>query len=125
MSGPGVFHLDATQGPTDQFGYFLVAATGAEPGISVSQGMLCLSPPFGRYTATAGAGLNSLGRFDATGVMQNLVGTSSTGTGFDVPAALPAPPGGTILPGSTWDFQLWFRDLGGASNFSDAISVDF
>lgn len=125
MSGPGVFHLDATQGPIDQFGYFLVAATGAEPGISVSQGMLCLSPPFGRYTSTAGSGLNSLGRFDANGVMQNLVGTSSTGAGFDVPATLPAPPGGTILPGSTWDFQLWYRDLGGASNFSDAISVDF
>jgi len=38
------------------------------------------------------------------------------------------PPGGEILPGSTWNFQGWFRDpaAGGANfNLSDAASITF
>jgi hypothetical protein len=68
--------------------------------------------------------LNSIGRFDAGGVFQNLAGTSTVGSGFDLPATLPSPPGGTINPGATWNFQLWYRD-GAASNFSDGILVMF
>ena len=62
--------------------------------------------------------------FDASGTLVNLFGTSSTGTGFDVPAVLPSPPGGIINAGQTWHFQLWYRD-GVASNFSDGLSVTF
>jgi hypothetical protein len=47
------------------------------------------------------------------------------GTGFDVLPVLPTPPGGVIVSGATWNFQLWYRDVGGASNFSDGISVTF
>jgi hypothetical protein len=38
------------------------------------------------------------------------------------------PPLGQILPGSTWNFQFWFRDWaagGSGSNLSDAIAVTF
>ena len=38
------------------------------------------------------------------------------------------PPAGEILPGSTWNFQFWYRDplFGGAGfNFSDAVSIEF
>jgi hypothetical protein len=53
-----------------------------------------------------------------------LAGTSSVGSGFDIPAILPDPPGGLIDVGETWYFQLWYRD-GANSNFSDGISVAF
>jgi hypothetical protein len=129
FSGPGVFHLEATGGPASEFGYFLVSATALDPGIPVSTGRLCLGAPIGRYTVNAtGSGMNSIGQFDGSGVFQNLAGTSSVGSGFDVPAALPDPPAGVISAGSTWNFQLWYRDGGagpGSSNFSDGISVTF
>jgi len=124
LSGPGVVHLEANGGPLDQFGIFVVSATSVDPGIPVSDGRLCVGAPIGRYTSTAGPGLNSIGRFDASGTLVNLFGTSSTGTGFDVPAVLPSPPGGIINAGQTWHFQLWYRD-GVASNFSDGLSVTF
>ena len=124
LSGPGVLHIEADGGPLDQFGMVLVSASFADPGVAVSDGQLCLGAPIGRYGAGAGAGLNSIGRFDAAGVLVNLFGTSATGTGFDVPATLPSPPGGVITTGETWFFQLWYRD-GAASNFSNGLSVTF
>ena len=124
-SGPGVYHFEAEGGPVDQFAILLVAAGFSPQGAVISQGRLCLSAPIGRYGSTAGPGLNSIGRFDVNGVLQNLAGTSSTGTGFDMPAVLPTPPGGVVVAGATWHFQLWYRDLGGASNFSDGVSVVF
>ena len=124
FSGPSVFHLDAQDGPVDEFGYFLVSATPVDPGVNVSNGELCLAGPIGRYNPSAGPALNSIGRFDAGGVFQNLAGTSSVGSGFDLPATLPSPPGGVITVGATWHFQLWFRD-GAGSNLSDGVSVTF
>jgi hypothetical protein len=53
-----------------------------------------------------------------------MAGTSSMGSGFDVPFNLPTPPNSAISPGTTWHFQLWYRD-GAASNFSDGVSVTF
>jgi hypothetical protein len=54
----------------------------------------------------------------------NLAGTSSSGTGYDVVAQVPNPPGGTIVPGTTFYFQLWFRDAQ-RSNFSTAVGITF
>ena len=124
FSGSGLFHLAAQDGPVNQFGYFLVSAGSIDPGITISSGELCLTGPIGRYNPAAGGSLNSIGVFDGAGIFQNLVGTSTTGFGFDVPFNLPAPPGGTISTGDTWHFQLWYRD-GAASNFSDGVSVTF
>ena len=43
--------------------------------------------------------------------------------------AVPPDPAGKILPGSSWRFQFWYRDvngpLGTGSNFSDALEVIF
>ena len=123
-SSSGVLlHLEATGGPAGQFGFMLVSGVSVA-GIPVSAGLLCLGAPIGRYNATAGGALNSLGQFSSAGVLVNLVGTSTTGTGFDVPASLPNPPGGTIIPGATWNFQLWYRD-GASSNFSSGIEAGF
>ncbi|MFT7668355.1 MAG: V8-like Glu-specific endopeptidase [Planctomycetota bacterium] len=36
----------------------------------------------------------------------------------------PPVPSGQITPGSTWNFQMWFRD-GGSSNLTDATEIQF
>ena len=127
FSGPELFHLEAAHGPPDQFAYFVVSGNLVPNGVPVSQGLLCLGAPLGRYNAVAATGnakRNSVGRFNDAGILINLMGTSSTNTGFDVPTELPAPPGGIITAGQTWHFQLWYRD-GVVSNFSDVLSVTF
>ena len=116
-------HLEATSGPNNQFGYVVVSGS-TSAGIPISQGLLCLGSPIGRYNAAAGATKNSLGRFEA-GVFVNLSGTSTSGTGFDVPADLPGPINGTITPGQTWNFQLWYRDIGANSNFTNGLAATY
>jgi len=130
--GSGVgsgLHLEATQGPQAQFGYFLVGTGVSDPGVPLSQGHLCLATMGGNQLARyniPGTPMNSVGLFDIHGVLQNAVGTatSSGGSGFDVPADIPSI-GGTITAGSTWHFQLWHREAAGASNLSNGLSVTF
>jgi len=120
VSGPGVLHLEATDGPAGEFGYFLVSLGFTDPGTPISNGMLCLTSPIGRYAPAAGGALNSIGQFDGAGVLQNLAGTSTVGSGYDVMATLPTPPGGVIAAGTSYYFQCWFRD-GNRSNFSNVL----
>ena len=131
--GSGVgsgLHLEASQGPPSQFGFFLVGTGLDYPGLFIGSGVLCLSVTspnmISRYTGPAFT-QNSIGIFDGAGIFQNLVGTatSSGGTGFDVPSATPIPIGGTISAGDTYHFQLWHRDVPTTSNFSNAITVTF
>ena len=103
--------LLATQLPTNQFGYFLASQTQAfvvlPPG---SQGNLCLGGSIGRYAAfPANSGLN--------GSFQLLIDLT----------AIPAPSGGpgAVIPGETWNFTAWYRDVNpiNTSNFTEAVSV--
>ena len=88
--------------PTGQFAYFVMAASsGSTP---VASGVLCLAPPLVRFS---GAVLNS-GPFGVVDFSPSL-------------AALPQNT--TIAVGETWHFQLWHRDVGATSNFSDAVAV--
>lgn len=124
--GSGVgsdLHLEAAQGPPTQFGYFLVGTAVMDPGTPISDGHLCLTGSFGRYNF--GTDTNSVGQFDAAGILQNAVGSSTTGTGFDVPLSVPIAGNPMIMAGDTWHFQLWHREDGGASNFSNGLSVTF
>ncbi len=125
-AGSGI-HLDASQGPPGEFGYFLIGTASSEPGIAISNGRLCLSVTggnvFGRYNATGN--LNSVSQFDAVGDLQNFVGTSSTGYGYDVPLTIPITGSPQIMAGETWHFQLWHREAAGASNFSNGLSITF
>ena len=114
--GSSGLHLEATHGVPGQFGLFMVS-NGADAATPLGNGVLCLTLPICRYSPRvaghqANARLNSVGQFDATGnVFVNMSGTSTTGTGFDVPSTIPCTPGGlTIAPGDTWYFQLWHRD---------------
>ena len=129
--GSGVgsdLHLEASSGPPSQFGYFLVGTGVADPGIPVGSGELCLAVAapneFGRYNVSGGA-LNSIGLFDASGVLQNVVGTSTVNSGYDVPSTVPITGSPMISTGQTWYFQLWHREDGGDSNLSNGLSVTF
>lgn len=125
-AGSGL-HLEVTSGPPGNIGYFLICDSPYETGVAISEGRLCFLPSasvFGRYNV-AGSQMNSVGLFDASGVLQNVVGTSSQGSGFDVPNSIP-PSGLPQIPaGSTWYFQVWHREAAGASNFSNGLSVTF
>ncbi len=88
---PGGLHMEIRQGPPGEFGYLLVGDTPDFAGTPMDSGRLCLESMggamAGRYSF--GGPTNSVGRFNAAGNMQNLVGTSTSGTGFDVPEVLP------------------------------------
>ena len=125
--GSGVgsdLHLESTQGPPTQFGYFLVGSSQNDPGVPIGNGHLCVSGSIGRYNI-AGTDFNSVGVFDGSGILQNVSNTSSTASGYDVPSAVPVSGTPTIMAGDTWTFQLWHREAGGQANFSNGLSVMF
>ncbi len=126
--GMSDLHLEVTDGVPNELGYILVGTSMSDPGIPVSNGYLCIATggPFYRYNVAGTTG-NSVGVFDAAGVLQNFSNTSGVGSGFDVPDSI---SGGVmvIVAGSTWHFQAWHRDTpaaSGSSNFSHGLSVTF
>ena len=99
--------LNATDLPPGEFGYFLVSATQGfftPPG---SSGFICLNGDIGRYNAPSqvGQGPSLTLQVDLTNV--------------------PVNPSQAVQPGETWNFQAWYRDIGGSNNFTDAVSVTF
>ncbi len=128
-AGSGL-HLEVTGGEHNTFGYILVGSgDGSQNPLAISNGLLCLSTApgnwMGRYNVFPGE-FNSVGIFDASGVMQNLGGTSSTGSGFDVPATLPIAGSPMIQAGQAFYFQCWYRETAfGVSNFSSMVKVSF
>ncbi|MEZ6003947.1 MAG: formylglycine-generating enzyme family protein [Planctomycetota bacterium] len=122
-------HLEVTGGVPNEFGYFLVGDQ-ASPANPISMGMLCLGGAGSsvyRYNLS-GTVWSSLGQFNAAGTFVNVVGTSVSGTGFEVPGTIPDGVFSPILLGETWHFQLWYRDSAaqaGSSNFSNGLSVTF
>jgi hypothetical protein len=56
-------------------------------------------------------------------------GTASLGPGLSALSIFMNPAAGWIVPASTWQFQTWYRDLGGPcggpSNHSNALRVTF
>ncbi|HRV80631.1 MAG: formylglycine-generating enzyme family protein [Planctomycetes bacterium] len=128
--GSGV-HLEVSGGPPNEMGYFVVGDE-ATPPVAVGSGSLCLvgtaTSRVYRFNVGMGGEWYSAGQFDASGVMQNLGGTSTIGTGYDVPATIPASVPIAIAAGATWHFQYWYRDSLAApspSNFSNGLSVTF
>jgi len=107
------FTVTASSLPMNQFGYF-IASQGQSSGVNPpgSQGTLCLGgpSPILRFTSQLGNS-GSAGEFSA---MLDL-------------ANFPPPYSGAVLPGQTWNFQAWFRDVNptSTSNFTNGISVLF
>jgi hypothetical protein len=99
--------LSATQLPPNKFGYFLLSqnqAFFANPG--GSQGNLCIGGPIGRFQAQV-QNSGPAGAFAITVDLTNI------------------PLFGAILAGETWNFTCWYRDVGGASNFTGGIEIPF
>ncbi len=104
--------LTASNLPNSQFGYFVCSATQGliiNPG--GSSGNLCLSGSMGRF-------INQVKNSGSTGAFSITVDTNG----------LPAPLNTAVLPGSTWNFVAWYRDvvLGTTtSNFTNGLSITF
>ncbi|MFT5290932.1 MAG: hypothetical protein ACI8QC_002180 [Planctomycetota bacterium] len=99
--------------PLATFGYFITSLTQSPPVTPMgSQGSLCLG--------------GAIGRGVGGGVMQS--GADGTFYGVVDLTLMPQPMGTVaVLPGDTWSFQAWHRDVNPntTSNFSDTISVTF
>jgi hypothetical protein len=102
--------LTSSQLPLNQFGYYITSQTqGFIPFPGGSQGNLCLSGSVGRYSG-------SIGSSGSTGLISLALDLSQT----------PQPAGPvSINPGESWNWQLWHRDQGGNSNFTDGIQITF
>ncbi|MEL6714545.1 MAG: hypothetical protein AAFP86_12265, partial [Planctomycetota bacterium] len=98
--------------PANQFGIFLIAADAAfVPNPGGSDGNLCLGGAIGRYSTSA--------QIFGTGPD----GVASLDTDDDV---VPIPTGFvSITLNETWRYQAWFRDVGGTSNFSNAVQQTY
>jgi len=104
--------LVCTEMPLNAFGHFIVSN---QPGFvmnpSGSQGHLCLQ--------------GAIGRFNGVGQILNSGGSGAFQLTIDT-GALPSPLGPVaVMSGETWNFQCWFRENGGNSNFSNAVGVTY
>jgi len=102
-------NLSVIQVPPNKFGYFLMSDTQSFiPLFGGSQGNLCLGSPLVRFAADIMQS-TAQGTFDFSPDLSNL------------------PQGTTFQPGSTWNFQLWYRDNNptSTSNTSDGLAVQW
>ena len=106
------FTLTASQMPTFEWGYFLMAGSqGFIPNVGGSGGNLCLGFPFYRFS-----------KFPTGTILSSGAG----GTFSFSPNLLNLPQGVVFMIGETWDFQAWYRDgAASTSNFTDGIEVMF
>jgi len=95
--------------PTSVFGYLLMSqAQGNVPFFGGSSGILCLGAPFIRFSG-------------------NVLNSGANGEIAFSPDVNNLPQGASFGPGSTWNFQYWYRDvvLFPTSNTSDALEITF
>ncbi len=105
----GALCLQASDLPTNRFGYFLASMTqGFVPTPPGSVGNLCLGGQIARFA-------------------KEIRNSGSKGT-YELYVDLeriPLAPPLAVQPGDTWNFQGWFRDVSGASNFTDGVLITF
>ncbi len=99
--------LSVTSLPTNKFGYFIMAQTQAYiPLFGGSQGNLCLGSPLLRFA-------------------KNILNSGNAGSVTFSPDFDNLPMDTVFTAGSTWNFQLWHRDIAGMSNTTAGMSVQF
>jgi hypothetical protein len=111
QAGGQPLFLAAADLPLGEFGYFLASqAAGFIPNPGGSQGHLCITGLMARFNA-------QIQNSGTSGQVQIPVDTN----------AIPMPSVTAILPGETWNFQYWYRDLNPTptSNFTDGIAILF
>lgn len=105
--------LTAFDLPQNTFGLFINSqAQGFFPNLAGSAGNLCLDFPIGRHNL-------------------QIASSGATGT-ITIPVDLDRVPQASnflpVMPGETWNWQAWFRDVdstGATSNFTNGVSVLF
>lgn len=98
--------LTVTGLPVDEFGYFLMSESRANvPGFGGSEGILCVGAPQIRFSG-------------------DVLGSGAGGAVSFSPDFGALPQGVVFTAGSTWNFQLWYRD-GQTSNTSGGATVAF
>lgn len=107
------FTLSVSRLPANQFGFLLTSRSSAFiPFPGGSQGILCLGEPIGR-----GVG----------GVIFNAGPGGSASVPIDLTSLPIGPSAVAAMPGETWYFQSWHRDVNptATSNFTEAVEVTF
>jgi hypothetical protein len=98
----------------NSYGYFIASRTqGYVYPVTNSQGALCVLGQIGHFV-----GPGEIMSSGTTGTFALLINVDS----------MPTPTGPVMaLPGETWNFQAWHRDVNPTltSNFTDAVSVTF
>lgn len=106
----GTFGLVGTGCPPNVNGYFLYGSTQVQ--VPLGDGFRCVGGTLLRLQPAQSSGAG---------------GAIARAVDFDAPPANGGP--GALLPGSTWNFQLYYRDPlgpgGNGANLSDAASVTF
>ena len=93
--------------PKNQFGYYFMGQFKTNvPFFGGSQGVLCVGAPLYRFSG-------------------NVLGSGASGVMTFSPDFQNLPSGATFNHGSTWNFQLWYRDMnpGQTSNTSNGIEI--
>ena len=101
--------LTASNLPQLQFGLFVTSPNQAS--IPVSAGILCVGGPIGRFTGP--------------GQIKNSGASGSFEITVPLQSQWPVAGATAVLPGDTYNFTTWFRDIGGVSNFTNAVSITF
>lgn len=101
--------LDVADLPPNVFGLYLASPTQGNTPQAGGVGTLCLGGAIGRFNADI---------FDS--------GTAGAHALDVALGSVPTPTGSVaVAPGETWNFQVWHRDGGASSNFTQAVSVTF
>ena len=99
--------------PPGQFGMFVTSQTqGFTPGLGGGPGTLCLGGALGRFTGSLSASTSG-------GELQYAIDLGAVPQGAAAVA---------VVPGDTWSFQAWYRDVvagSPSSNLTDGLQVTF
>ena len=68
-----------------------------------------------------GIGSGNIGRLNASG---QVVQGPAADLLVDL-TSIPVNPPQAVMPGGTWNFQYWYRDVGNSKNFTDAIAITY
>lgn len=94
--------------PMNQFAMFVTSQSTGFVTPPNSSGNLCLSGNIGRYKTQ----IQNSGAGGSVSISVDLTNT-------------PVNPPVAVQSGETWHWQLWYRDIGGTSNFTDGLTVTF
>ncbi|MEM9381630.1 MAG: hypothetical protein AAGB93_16870 [Planctomycetota bacterium] len=103
--------LRATGLPTHSFGFVIVSRTQGIVASPTGPQRLCLNGSIGRFVGPA-----------------QIMTSGATGS-FDLDVdltAIPTPTGFvSTVPGDTWSFQVWYRDVPSTSRFTTGVELTF